>query len=315
MSFMKEYDEDSLNKINRLFNQIENETYGLPRENLEAMRSVPMKGNINKGALTYTYKFISELGYAKVIASNAKDLPPVSRAYRLETVGIKNVGDCYSFTQDEIDAMLYAGMNLEADDANTARRKIDEKIDEIIMIGDEENGLLGLLNNPNVPLTTIDNGAGGKTTWADKTFDEIKDDIQAMLDTVFENNKGARGGSTFNATDLTLKLPRKTFISLTTRYRNDQNNTTFLDALKSLFAPQGIANWEACNDANEIGVGKTGRALLYKKSLENLFSIVPVPFRILPAQYVGLSVIYNCVAKTGGTVWRRPTTATYADGV
>ncbi len=155
MSFIKQYDAKATEKIINLFNQIEKETYGLPRENLEAMQSVPLKTGVNKGALTYTYKIISELGMAKIIAPDARDLPPVSRGVKLKTVEIKNIGNSYSFNQHELDAWLFSGQPIDSADADTARRKIDEKTDEIIMNGDEENGLYGLLSNPNVPVITL----------------------------------------------------------------------------------------------------------------------------------------------------------------
>ncbi len=155
MSFIKQYDAKATEKIINLFNQIEKETYGLPRANLEAMQSVPLQTGVNKGALTYTYKIISELGMAKIIAPDARDLPPVSRGVKLKTVEIKNIGNSYSFNQHELDAWLFSGQPIDSADADTARRKIDEKTDEIIMNGDEENGLYGLLSNPNVPVITL----------------------------------------------------------------------------------------------------------------------------------------------------------------
>ena len=314
MNFLQQYDDQCLDKINRLFNQIERGAYTLPRESLDALTSVPLKAGVNKGALTFTYKLLSELGVAKVIASNAKDLPAVSRAYKLKTVVIKDVGDSYCFTQDEIDSYLFAGGSIEADDANTARRKIDEKVDEIIFIGEADNEILGLLNNPNVTVATANPvGDENVTAWKSKTLDQIKDDIQIALDAIFNATKGPRGGETVRPD--TIKIPRDAYISLTNRYKSEHSDVTYLQALKALFEPQGLMNWELCNSANNAGEDGESRALFYKKSMENVFSIVPVAFRVLPPQYEGLCVTYNCLAKTAGTVWRRPTTGCYMDGV
>ena len=147
-------------------------------------------------------------------------------------------------------------------------------------------------------------------------LDEITKDIQTMVDAVFNATKGPRGSGT--VTPDTLKLPREAYTSLTTRTKGVDSDVTFLKALQDRFAPQGIKAIECCNSA--AGVGNVGgtpadRALLYKKAPENVFSILPVVFQVLPAQYVGLSIIYNCVARTGGTAWRRPTTGVYMDGI
>lgn len=313
MSFMKMYDAKSTEKIQNLFNQVERETYGLPRENLEAMRSVPLKKGVNKGALTYTYKIISELGMAKIIAADARDLPPVSRGIKMKTVEIKDFGVSYSFNQKEIDAWLFAGQSIDTGDANTARRKVDEFVDQIILNGDEQNGLYGLLSNPNVPTITLKAGADSEIKWSKKTLDEIKADVQSLIDKVFENTKGPRGGQT--VVPDTIKIPREAFLFLSTKRVSDQTKETWLEALKVLFAPQGLVNWEVCNSASGAGVGGKDRVLLYKRSEENLFSIVSEPFRILPAQYQGLTVTYNCFGRTAGVVFRRPLTAVYADGV
>lgn len=316
-NILDQFDDAGLNSIKRDFNQVEREAYQMPREKLDAIKSAPIKGGINKGAQTYTYKIVTELGMAKLLAADAKELPQVSTGYKKKTVDIHNVGDSYKFTQEELDSCAYAGIPLESDDARTARRKIDEKIDELIYVGDEDWGVLGLLNNPNVTRTeAADNAAKTSKSWKNKTLDEITADIQQMIDTVFAATKGPRGSGTVEAN--TIKIPREAYVSLTNRTKGVDSDVTFLKALQDRFAPQGLVNWECCVSAG--GVGKVGsnaadRALLYNKGIENVFSIITVPFRVLPAQYQGLSVVFNCIARSAGCVWRRPTTGVYMDGV
>ena len=314
MSMLDQFDGDALNSIRRDFNQIEREAYKAPREKLDAILSAPVKAGINKGAQTFTYRTVTEVGMAKVIASDATDLPPVSIGYHKETVDIHSVGDHYKFTQEELDSCAYAGIPLESDDALAARRKVDELVDELIYVGNAEWGIQGLLTNPNV--TTVapgQNAAGNSTKWKDKTLDEITVDIQKALDAVFAATKGPRGGSTVDLD--TVKIPREAYVSLTNRTKGVDSDVTFLKALQDRFAPQGLVNWECCNSANGVGANGKDRALFYKKSKENVFSIIPVPFRVLPPQYKGLSVIFNCIGRCAGCVWRRPTTGAYMDGI
>lgn len=315
-TILDQYDGDTLNSLRRDFNQIEKEAYDLPRESLDAIMSAPIKGGISKGAQTYTVRTITKLGMAKVISADAKDLPPVSLAMKKNTVEIHNVGASYKFTNEELDGAAFAGIPLESLDARAARQTIDEKVDEIIYVGEKDWGLLGLLTNPNVTRTVAATGAASSTKWKDKTLDEITADIQTMVNAVFEATKGPRGSGT--VTPNTLKVPREAYTSLTTRTKGVDSDVTFLKALLDRFAPQGITAIECCNSAAGVGSidnNPVDRALLYKKAPENVFSILPVVFKVLPAQYVGLSIIYNCVARTGGTAWRRPTTGVYMDGV
>lgn len=314
MSILNQYDDAALNSIRHDFNQIEKEAYSVPREKLDAIMSAPIKAGVNKGAQTYTYKIVSEVGMAKIIASDATDLPAVSIGYKKKTVEIHNIGDHYKFTQEDLDSCAYAGIALENDDAIAARRKVDEKVDEMIYVGDKDWGVLGLLNNPNVTTVSAQqNAANTSTAWKDKTLDEITADIQLMIDAVFAATKGPRGGSTIDAD--TIKIPRAAYVSLTTRTKGVDSDVTFLKALQDRFAPQGLTNFECCNSASGVGASGKDRALLYKKSKENVFSIIPVPFRVLPAQPKGLSIIFNCIARCAGCVWRRPTTGCYMDGI
>lgn len=310
------YDDKTLTSIRHDFNQIEKTAFEMPREKLDAIQSAPIKREVNKGALTFTTRVISAVGMAGIVASDAKELPPVSIGYKKDTVNIFQVGVSYKFTQEELDACAYANTPLSADEAKEARRKIDEKVDELIYNGDKDYGIGGLLNNPNVTVTIAADGTSGKKTWADKTLDEITADIQTMLDGLFAATKGPRGGSSVEPD--TIKIPRDAYVSLTNRTKGTDSDVTFLKALQDRFAPQGLKNWEVCNSAKGAGVvdgSAADRALVYKKSEENVFSILPVPFRVLPAQYVGLNVVYNCIARCGGAVWRRPSTGIYMDGV
>lgn len=311
------FDGDQLNSLRIEFNQVERETFDLPRENLDAIQSAPVKGGISKGAETYTMKIISKLGMAKIISEDAKDLPPVSIAMEKKTVEIRDVGASYKFTHRELEACAFNGTPLERLDARAARQTIDEKIDEIIYVGDKDWGLLGLLTNPNVTRSVAaDNAAGTSKKWKDKTLDEITADVQTMFDAVFNATKGPRGSGT--VTPDTLKLPRESYTSLTTRTKGVDSDVTFLKAIMDRFAPQGLKSIECCNSAAGVGFVSTSpadRALLYKKAPENVFSILPLPFRVLPAQYQGLSIVFNCIGRTGGAAWRRPTTGVYMDGV
>lgn len=313
-TILDHYDDAGLNSIRHDFNQIEKEAYQMPRERLDAIQSAPIKPGVNKGAQTYTTKIVTEVGIAKIVAADSNDLPAVSIGYTKNTVEIHNVGDCYKFTQEELDSCAFAGIPLESDEAIAARRKVDEKVDEMIYVGDKDWNVQGLLTNPNVTVSIAGaNAAGTSTKWKDKTLDEITADIQAALDALFIATKGPRGSGTVEAN--TIKIPRDAYVSLTNRTKGVDSDVTFLKALQDRFAPQGLVNFECCNSAAGIGTSETDRALVYNKGKENVFSILPVPFRVLPAQFKGLNVIFNCIARCGGCVWRRPTTGVYMDGV
>ena len=126
------FQDSELNKLSRLFNQIINETYGLERESLDALSFIPPQAGIGQWLRTWTYKVLSEMGIAKLISDYAEDLPPVSRALELKTNDIREYGVSYGYSEFELMQWLTAGIDLSRDEAETARRKIDEKVDEVL---------------------------------------------------------------------------------------------------------------------------------------------------------------------------------------
>jgi len=304
---------ETLNEVTRMFNQIISETYDLPRANLEATSSVPMQPGVNASALTYTFKIFSEMGMAKIVEDGATDIPAIGRSFKLITAQLYTIADSYSYTTQELDAWSFMGENLSRDESDTARRKIDEKVDEVIFYGSEDYNLTGMVNHPNVPIVAAAaTGTGSSTAWNKKTLAQITTDIQAMIDTGIANTAGTNGKATIKME--TIKIPHDAWVFLTTTFRSDAVSETYLDSLKKIFAAQGITTWEECiylDDQNETK--DDDRAMLYKKDKSILSYILPVPFRQLNPQYVALSAIVNCFARCGGTVFKRPTGAVYLD--
>ena len=183
------FQDSELNKLSRLFNQIINETYGLERESLDALSFIPPQAGIGQWLRTWTYKVLSEMGIAKLISDYAEDLPPVSRALELKTNEIREYGVSYGYSEFELMQWLTAGIDLSRDEAETARRKIDEKVDEVLFVGDKDANTTGFLNNANVPMVVVPTGAGGGTAIRGKTLLEIIATFQAMIDTVRNNTR------------------------------------------------------------------------------------------------------------------------------
>ena len=55
-------------------------------------------------------------------------------------------------------------------------------MNHLIWNGDEKAKIVGILSSDNnIPVYTLQNGAGGKADWASKTADEIAADIAGIL--------------------------------------------------------------------------------------------------------------------------------------
>lgn len=289
-----------------LFGVIANETYGLEREALDATTFVPQQTGLSEWLSAWAYKTVSEVGMAKFIADYADDLPPIGRFLEVKSVGIKTLGVSYSYSEVELMQYLMNGVNVSREDAETARRKIDEKVDRVILVGDEEQGVTGLFNNENVTAVNAAVGAGGSTKLEGKTVAEIVATFRAAVDAGKSLNKGTiRFDSVI--------LPSDVYSYLETTDVSQYNQTTILDSLKSKFPD--IKNWYKSDLLEGVGAGKTNRAVFYKKAPQVLSYVLPIPFRQKEAQPHALHYKVPCYARVGGTVIKNLKGIVYVDGV
>ena len=111
-----------------------------------------------------------------------------------------------------------ANKPLERIKADSARRAIREEENQIAWTGNDSHGIIGFLNNPNVPIQAAPAGVGG-TTWALKTADEIIADVSLMVQSIRSQSKGIHSGDT-------LLLPIDQYTLIGTLPRSTHSDTT-----------------------------------------------------------------------------------------
>ena len=303
------FTDQQLNDINRLFNQIQTEIYGLDTVELEGANLVPAETGIGQWIKSFTYKIATALGVAKLISDYGDDFPPISRSFELMTGVIKEFGVSYSFSEPELMQWLTAGIDLSRDEAEGARETIDMNNDEIILKGHKEAKLLGFINNPNVTVISAGTAAAGGTGWKGKTLEEIQADVQSLIDTV-------RSASKRTVKIDTIALPHDAFVHVSTKkIGTDSGSANILDYLKTTYAKQGITDIVECSALEGAGAGDTDRAIGYKKDRKCLAYVLPIPFRQMPAQVKGLKFTTPCYSRSGGTVIKNLASIVYMDGV
>lgn len=292
-----------------MFGVIANETYGLDRVALNATTFIPMQDGVQPWQSAWGYKVVSEVGMAAFIADYADDLPPVARFLTPKSVGIKTIGDSYAYSEFELQQWLATKVDLSRDDAETARRKIDEKVDDVLLMGDEGQGVTGLFNNENVTVVESSAGASGQTDFENKTYKEIVAQFRAVFaaqKNLFKDKKVA------TKIDSVI-LPDDAFGYLETTNVSDSIDTSILDSLKAKF-PQ-IVNWYRSELLENAGANSTGRAVFYRKAKNVLSYVLPEPFRQKNPQEQALHYKVPCYARIGGTVIKNLKGVVYCDGV
>ncbi|WP_405326012.1 major capsid family protein [Fibrobacter sp.] len=292
-----------------MFGVIANETYGLDRVALNATTFIPMQDGVQPWQSAWGYKVVSEVGMAAFIADYADDLPPVARFLTPKSVGIKTIGDSYAYSEFELQQWLATKVDLSRDDAETARRKIDEKVDDVLLMGDEGQGVTGLFNNENVTVVESSAGTSGQTDFENKTYKEIVAQFRAVFaaqKNLFKDKKVA------TKIDSVI-LPDDAFGYLETTNVSDSIDTSILDSLKAKF-PQ-IVNWYRSELLEDAGANGTGRAVFYRKAKNVLSYVLPEPFRQKNPQEQALHYKVPCYARIGGTVIKNLKGVVYCDGV
>lgn len=300
----------------RELDHVKAQSYDVEYPELTALSLFPISNDADPGAETITYYTYDKTGVAKVIDNYSTDLPRADVNGKPNFAQIKSLGDSYGYSAQEMRASRLAGKSLDARKGESARFQIDSLNNRIAWAGDEESGLMGVLSDgQSVPLYAIEAGAeSGKTSWLDKTADEILADVNGMAKQVARVTKNVERPDT-------LCVPADVFMDISTR-RIPDTSTTVLAFIKE-HAPYIKKVVSAAElDADSIGTnpyaaaeGGQGVAFLFKNDIRKMSLENPMPFYQYPLQVQGLETVIPCEARTAGVIFYYPLSALIAVGV
>ena len=204
----------------RELDHVKAKSYDVEYPELTALNTFPISSEADSGAETITYYTYDKTGLAKIIDNYSTDLPRADVTGKPSLAVIKSVGDSYGYSAQEMRASRLAGKSLDTRKAESARYQIDSIINKIAWRGDEESGLMGVLSaGQNIPLFTITAGAdSSKTTWLEKTADEILMDVNGMQKQVAKVTKNVERPDT-------LCVPADVYMDISTRRIPDTSTT------------------------------------------------------------------------------------------
>lgn len=300
----------------RELDHIKAQSYDVQYPELTALNLFPISSEADPGAETITYYTYDKTGLAKVIDNYSTDLPRADVNGKPSYAKIKSVGDSYGYSAQEMRASRLAGKSLDVRKAESARYQIDNLINRIAWAGDEESGLMGVLSaGQNIPLFAIGAGAeSGKTSWLEKTADEILMDVNGMQKQVAKVTKNVERPDT-------LCVPADVFMDISTRRIPDTSTTVKSFLLEHApYLKEIISTAELDSDSVETNpyaatVGGSGVAFLFKNDSRKLSLENPMPFLQYPLQVDGLETVIPCEARTAGVIVYYPLSALIAVGV
>ena len=274
---------------------------------------IPVSSELPAGAETYSYKIMTAVGEAAILANGADDIPIVS-AFAEKRVGeIKTIVDGYEYTTEDIEAAQFANMNLDSAMGTIAREIMEAKADTIGYDGDSAHNLLGLLNHPNVPSgTVLADGTGSATAWSTKTAAQIYRDLSSF---------GRSPRSATNGVEYfdTICLPESQYdlIAETPYPDTSTTNETILSFYLKTQAvnPKGVKRILAVPYLAGKGAGGTDLMVGLRKMEAKIKYHIPMDFVQEAVQLRNFSYRVPCRMRIGGVQLVKPLSMGYRSGI
>lgn len=293
--------------VARELESVEATLYEWEEKELKYRALIPVSNEDSPGAESITYRMITQIGMAKIIANYSDDIPRSDAITKEYTQSVKTIATSFGYNTQEVRAAALANKPLDRIKADSARRAVREKENAICWTGDSSHGIVGFLNNPNIPILAAGAGVGG-TTWALKTPDEIINDVSLMVSEEREQSSGLHSGDT-----LALPIPQHTRI--TTIPRSANSDTTIANFILNNKA-FGIKQIEWLTELTTAFTGDTeDGAVLYEKNPRIITNRIPLEMVTHPVQEQGLEFIVPVEARAGGVVVRYPLACLFFTGI
>lgn len=271
---------------------------------LKSAGQIPMNVEADPGAETFTYRTEDMVGAAQLVADMADDGPTVDVKGEEVSSRIRSAKDKYIYTIQDVRGSRLSGRDLPMSKAKAARKAIAQLIDNVMLLGDGTPrylGLRGLYNLASTNTKALTTGAGGNTTWASKTADEILEDMFNMCDEISNDTKEA-----FECTDMHLPLAEFNRIART-RLGPDTSETVLGYFMKTRAAAGKPCRVESTSK-------QSTKIVAYCRDSDVLEGVLPIAFEQFAPQYAGAKIITECHGRTGGVVVYHPQAVCYSTG-
>ena len=301
--------------FSRQLESIKTKVYNVLYPEYKATSLLPVDTSAGPGAETITYRSFDRVGVMKLIADYADDLPRSDVKGKEVTIRVKSLGGSFGYNLQEVRASAKAGTALSQLKANATRQSYEAKVNQLAFFGDAEAGLLGLLNQPDVPANTVQTGVvSGNVTWlgaSPKNTDEVLKDMNDAVRDPMTLSKGVEIPDT-----LLLPLDEYSYVS-TTRLAAGTDTTILQFFLQN--NPGVTVEW--VNELADVAVlpsgggGPANVMIAYKKSADKLTLELPSLFEMLAVEARGLEFIVNAHARYAGVQVYYPLSMNIVEGI
>ena len=271
-----------------------------------AKNVMPVSTDAGAGAETISFRMFDAVAMAKIVSNYATDFPNVALTGTKTSVPVVSLGDMYGYSIQDLRAAQMAKIPLSTDLAAAARQGMEAKANKLAWQGDENHGLFGMLNHPNISQFTLPaDGNGSATTFASKTDDQVLRDLDDFVGAQVDLTIGVE-------TPDTLLVPPRVLRQLTGRYLNGTAVTLYKAWLDNNGYVKDILSVPELQGA---GLNGADVMIAYRKDPDKFTLEIPVPFEQFPPQYQGMELQVFCHERFGGLLVRFPLSIIKAEGV
>lgn len=276
----------------RQLESIKARSYDVKYADLQFRNLFPVSNEAGPGARHITYHSFDQTGMAKILASGmARDLPRADIGGREVSIPVRELGISVGYTVGEIRAASRAGLPLDARKMGAAIRGNEQKLNDIAWNGDDNSGLLGVFNHPNLPVGNVINGAGGTPEWTTKTPDEILFDLNDIVNDIFTLSRMRERANT-------VLLPPAQYAYIASTARSSVSDTTILEYFlqNNPFVQEVLP----VNEIEGAGTGGADIMIAYNRSPDTMQFEIPMELIWHPEQREGLEILIPAECSTGG---------------
>ena len=301
--------------VARELEDVKSRTFDKKYPNLQAKKLIPVSTEVDAGAETSTYQSWDSVGLAKIIANYADDLPRVDVSAREFTVKVKTIGDAYGWNVIELKNAIKAGKSLNSRKSDSARMAIEQKLDNLAWFGDSTSGCLGMLNQPNVPASTVQTGAvSGNVRWigaTPKNPDEIIKDLSDIRSEVIDLTNGVEVPM-----DILIPIAQNEHISNTAR--SATSDTTIKQFFLNNNPNVSITAVPKLKGVTPLPSGAGGPKdvmMSYVKDPNNLEFEIPLMLEQMEPEKRNLEFVVDMISRVAGVRFYYPLSANIFEGI
>lgn len=284
-------------------NAIDKRVYEPHASELKARSIFSLKTDIPAGAKTYSFDVMTRTGVAKILAPGATDVPLVDADLEEETVKIYSIAAAFNISVQEVREAQMANRQIEVTKADTVRKAIAEKENQVAFSGDKTHGIKGLTDTVGIQVyATPNNEAGTSTKWKDKTGKEIVADIRKAKNII--NKLNGHTADTLLLTPDSNEELEKTF-----------NEFTQQSVLEYILSQKWFTRIETINDLKGKGLAGSECFVVLDSSPDVVQLGIPLDITRHPQEYAFPNTKVPFEERTTGLIVRYPMAIVRADGI